>query len=419
MTPDTFAQLIVQQWLSDNGHRQALTALEKEIGLLWDEDKLDRGGILMDLVWSHMESTSDDSPTDVHGAEEESLLRGGTGDYPQVVMHTIEGVHPTSVVCVRLLPGRDEVLTGSGDGIVRRVGFDASLFWATPVGSGGALCLDLHPHLTSASWDQAEAGGVSSCLPCHVVAVGSMDGSLSLLHAYTGQLLASDRSHLKYVVRVAWAGDGQHLVTCSHDQSVGIHWVEVPQGGSDAPRAIITTVRKVEYLAAVQDVAFLPDGVSLCVAVRDTNYLRVLSFQHPESAERLVNLNKGGDDHVSFFPRHLVPSPCGRFLLVSTDTERMLVLRTSDWTHTKYVLYSSPTQQFHQPAAAWHKDSHYVMVSSVGGQVWVYHVGSGKVVAKIPVHKVNVRDIHYEKERNLLITCSFDKTVQVLGAKTM
>jgi hypothetical protein len=43
--------------------------------------------------------------------------------------------------------------------------------------------------------------------------------------------------------------------------------------------------------------------------------------------EVLVNLNAAGDDHVSFFARHLTPSRCGRFLLVSVDTGRMLVLR--------------------------------------------------------------------------------------------
>jgi hypothetical protein len=37
-----------------------------------------------------------------------------------------------------------------------------------------------------------------------------------------------------------------------------------------------------------------------------------------------MNLNASGDTHVSFFARHLVPSPCGRFLLVSTDTGRMV-----------------------------------------------------------------------------------------------
>jgi hypothetical protein len=71
--------------------------------------------------------------------------------------------------------------------------------------------------------------------------------------------------------------------------------------------------------------------------------------------------------------------------------------------------------QFHNPAACWHRDSMYVYVSAVGGQVWVFHVGSSRVVCKLKAHKINVRDLCYDTASNLLATCSFDKTVKVRG----
>ncbi len=46
-------------------------------------------------------------------------------------------------------------------------------------------------------------------------------------------------------------------------------------------------------------------------------------------------------------------------------------------------------------------------------QVWVFHVGTAKVVAKIAGHKINVRGMDRDQERNLLLTCSFDKTFKV------
>ncbi len=46
-------------------------------------------------------------------------------------------------------------------------------------------------------------------------------------------------------------------------------------------------------------------------------------------------------------------------------------------------------------------------------QVWIHHVGSGKVVAKLHNHQVNVRDLDYDTDRNILATCSFDKTVSI------
>jgi hypothetical protein len=36
------------------------------------------------------------------------------------------------------------------------------------------------------------------------------------------------------------------------------------------------------------------------------------------------------------------------------------------------------------------------------------------VVAKLKLHSVNVRDVDYDAERNLLATCSFDRSVKVL-----
>ncbi len=154
----------------------------------------------------------------------------------------------------------------------------------------------------------------------------------------------------------------------------------------------------------------------------------------------------------------------------------MLVLRTRTWQPCRYALFTLPTEQFHQFCAAWSRDSFYIMAGAAGAQVracslcvaallghlggrgpsqvavaqcanqpqalacapaagrselslvcllahvisasrqvWVYHVGSGKVVAKLQgFHKVNVRDLDYDPERNLLVTGSFDKSVAVV-----
>jgi hypothetical protein len=46
--------------------------------------------------------------------EGERLLRGGREDYVTEIATCVEGVHPSSVTCVRIWPGRDVLLTGSG-----------------------------------------------------------------------------------------------------------------------------------------------------------------------------------------------------------------------------------------------------------------------------------------------------------------
>ncbi|KAL6764979.1 WD40-repeat-containing domain protein [Haematococcus lacustris] len=445
--PDKLALLYVQQWLQEQGYVEALAVLEKQSGLMYDDSKLTKGSQLMQLVYQQMEQEAggegEGAEAAAQRAEEEQMLRGGAQDFVQCVVHDIASAHPSSVTAVRLLPNCQQLVTGSGDGVVRRLSWQGELVWASGVGQGGVLCLDLHPSCTGSGvavdvatgQDVAapspdlghEEGSAAATQPtgeaapsCPLLAAGSMDGSVSLLDLTTGTCLTAARVHLKYLVRVVWCG-AELLATCSHDQHVGLHAVSVAGQGGGSLTVTLTTLRKVSYAAAVQDIALLRGSGTLAVAVRGSHLLRLLQLHDPVAPEGLVNLNASGDSHVSFSARHLLPSPCSRFLLVSTDTGRMLVLRcgpaAADFRHTPYVMHSLPTEQFHQFAAAWHRDAFYVYAGALGGQVWVYHVGSGKVVARLPVHKINVRDLHYDPRRNLLATASFDKTVKVLGAR--
>ncbi|KAG1675680.1 hypothetical protein FOA52_002389 [Chlamydomonas sp. UWO 241] len=84
--PDALALLYVQQWLTEAGHTAALKALEKEAGLIYDEDKLTGGSQLMHLVWAQIEAQLSAEHADDDGAaaereEEEAMLRSGLDDY--------------------------------------------------------------------------------------------------------------------------------------------------------------------------------------------------------------------------------------------------------------------------------------------------------------------------------------------------
>jgi WD40 repeat protein len=152
-----------------------------------------------------------------HQLDDEQLLRGGQDDYPRDVQHSIEGLHSSSITCIRWIPGTQTLITGSGSGIVQRFSAAGAQEWSSPVGSGGALSIAVHP-------------GIASGQP--YIAVGSMGGQVSVIDARTGDLLASTAAHSKYVVRVLWSADGQ-LLSCSWDQSVAIHRVQkqVAAGG--------------------------------------------------------------------------------------------------------------------------------------------------------------------------------------------
>ncbi|GAX79155.1 hypothetical protein CEUSTIGMA_g6595.t1 [Chlamydomonas eustigma] len=423
--PERLTVLYVQQWLSEQGFLSALKALEKDSGIVYDETKLNEGAKLMQLVWRDMEAVLAADVDDAAAerlAEEERLLRGGCEDYVSEIATCLEGVHPSSVTCVRIWPGRDVLLTGSGGGHVRLMDFEADVKWECKVGTGGVLCLDL----VEISNDIGRLA--------YLLAVGSMDGSVSILQPERGEILASNRAHSKYVVRVLWAksdaegGSNGHLVlvTASHDQSVGVFsWESTEASGTELrssaePTAQIggevhtlVEIKKVPYMTPVQDILLMPDGHTLVVAVKAAHCLRLLDIHKIKDLgdERLINMNEAGDNHISFTARHLALSPDGKYLLVSTDTARLLILRTCDWSVLRSLFATS--EQFHNPVATWHRDSFYVYVATTTAEVWAFHVGSGKVVSKLAAHKINVRDMNYDASRNLLATCSFDKSVRI------
>ena len=56
-----------------------------------------------------------------------------------------------------------------------------------------------------------------------------------------------------------------------------------------------------------------------------------------------------------------------RFLLVSTDTPRLLMLRTVDWSVARS--FFATAEQFHNPVSAWHRDNHYIYVAATAAEV--------------------------------------------------
>ncbi|KIY93840.1 hypothetical protein MNEG_14122 [Monoraphidium neglectum] len=129
--PERRALLYVQQYLQELGYAQALAALEKQSGLLYDEDKYNRGSELLQLVYDQMEREADDvGPADAaaraRADEERALLRSGRGDVPAAQLAAVVGAHAANILAVRIWPGRDLLATGSAlqgmwccDGVMR------------------------------------------------------------------------------------------------------------------------------------------------------------------------------------------------------------------------------------------------------------------------------------------------------------
>lgn len=103
---------------------------------------------------------------------------------------------------------------------------------------------------------------------------GAMDGSVTALQAEPGTVLWRHKAHAKYCVRVRWAADSRHFVSCSWDRTMCVFSYT---SGTDGPE--FKLLKSETYISQVQDVEFIPGAEQphqlLAVALKSTNYLRL------------------------------------------------------------------------------------------------------------------------------------------------
>lgn len=58
----------------------------------------------------------------------------------------------------------------------------------------------------------------------------------------------------------------------------------------------------------------------------------------------------------------------------------------------------------------------HIRAGAAHGGLCIFHVGSAKRVATLAAHSKNVRGLVYDACNNLLLTCSFDRTVKIFKA---
>jgi hypothetical protein len=61
------------------------------------------------------EAEPSDPAARARAAEERALLQAGRGDLPVAPLHRIAGAHGANVLAVRLWPGEDQLVTGTGE----------------------------------------------------------------------------------------------------------------------------------------------------------------------------------------------------------------------------------------------------------------------------------------------------------------
>eukprot|EP01025_Chloroclados_australasicus_P065724 TRINITY_DN8958_c1_g1_i1.p1 TRINITY_DN8958_c1_g1~~TRINITY_DN8958_c1_g1_i1.p1 ORF type:complete len:342 (+),score=33.93 TRINITY_DN8958_c1_g1_i1:85-1026(+) len=299
------------------------------------------------------------------------------------------------------------IITGGGDGVLRMLDWDGKVHWQNKLQCGPILSLQLHPQINDGQ---------------EVVVVGGMDGSIQLVDAANGSILQKEKPHEKWVVRVIFlngirsesnggSGDGYFVTASRHNQGGQISLSRVVSSSESGPPSF-KVLQSLPFSQTVQDIALLKKSGEILVAIRDSNYLMRFQLEDSNLKEiQKVNMNSFQDDHVSFYAMTLNPSPCGRFLLVSTNLARIIIYRIETWKQMRNM-YGLHVEQYFQPATTWHPDSQYIYAAAAGGPIYVFHVGTAKQVGILRGHEKNVRDMFYDDKEKCLVTASYDKTIR-------
>jgi COMPASS component SWD3 len=238
--------------------------------------------------------------------------------------------------------------------------------------------------------------------------MGSMDASHAIvdLDATSHNVVAKFKDHRKHVVRTRWAPNGKLLASASYDGEVHVY-----AASSDAVDSAYTKIKTLTFKHAVEAIVFTADSQWLIAAPREDNYLH---YFHTETwKEKLVNMNSSGDEHVSFTAMDLVMSNDGKTLLTSTDKNRVIMFAVGTSIQARNF-WGVENGQWSTPRSCFNLSQSCVYTTSEDNNVYIFDVGTEKKNGtKLAGHKGVIRDIHRHASKELVTTCSYDRSVKV------
>ncbi|KAJ3155991.1 hypothetical protein HDU89_005554 [Geranomyces variabilis] len=343
-------------------------------------------------------------------------------------VRVLEGVHFANILTSTiktmpssLFPDADEIttptasilITSSTDKTVRLSHAD----------TGRTLCvLDHHKSAVLAT-------DIYPADPAYILTAG-MDGAHHIADVRTGGAVQSWTDHGKYVVRAAFSawGRGEWFVTASYDRTVNFYRRTTPDGVSPplfekAYSALFRgAVESMSFLesprrAAGTDAAESKDDTlpTVVIGCRDDNRLHYIELDplrgYPSTT---TNMNANGDDWISFTAADLCVSPTGKYVACYTDSKagRIIIFAARADTQARN-LWGVVADGFSRPRCCWDSSGRYLFATSDDRLVYVFDVATGQVVAKLGGHSETVRCVAFDADSRRLVSCSFDKTVQI------
>lgn len=388
---------LVYQYLDENGYRVAAMALNDAV-----EEDLNEAASTMasGMLLSMLDEFTDFKSQKPVKEEEENtddLKAKGDGDYCGELCTSIPDLHAGNIIASVLTP--DSLLvTGSADKTIK----------VTPVTGLPEYAMTMSSKTLTHHTGPVLALAVHPTLP-HLVLSTDMVGRVFLFNASTGDVLQDWEPHKKYVVRVKWSPCGKYFATAGYDKTSNLYGIdgELPESLEGKPPAF-KHVSTFHFRGAIESIVFTP--TELVIGCREDHLLHLVTCSNLE--RRTINMNALGDTHVSFTPMDLSVSPNNRYLLVSTDKDRLLLysLATGNVIRT---FYGASNDGYSNPKHSWHPSGLYIYSTSQNYSIVVWEVATQKVITELKGHTSTIRDLYYSHAAKSLISCGFDKTVHV------
>merc|ERR1712137_804260 len=389
---------LIYQYCQEQGYTQALETLQSESGVQVDSGTWESSRRLRQILNEHWDLMAVMAGPDPSSLDEMTVDQGLKIQEHHAIAGSAGVVVPQAHNSAGLITGRvgsygDLTLLATSSSSREVKIWDASALAQggrePPACVGTIMCtatclsLDFHPHQPG------------------TLLMGLMDGTVRVMknvHQDSREDVWQGPVHAKYVVRAKW-GPEDYFATGSYDRTVHLHRMSAEGEYSH--------VQKWSFGGNVESIEFTPDQIALIVSARGDNYLSYIQLRDLTISR--IDMNATGDDHVSFTAMHVECSPGGDHLLVQTDKDRIIVMRTHTPIQSKN-LYGTVNNEFSQPRATWHPSGKYIFGTSQNNMILAWDVITEQVVERMYGHTAYPRDLCHHPTQELLFSCSYDKS---------
>ncbi|CAG8563772.1 7716_t:CDS:2 [Acaulospora morrowiae] len=456
---------LISEFLESNKYYNTLNEFRKEAKEgLEDKNKIQLDRPLLSIIQDYVKKEAERLVSNERKIDED-LYSSKDTSYPRYICETFSQIHNSNILTINLQNVASSsyvdndyettfsptIITGSADKTIKFTSLlTGDTFNTFDYHKGGVLAIDFHP------------------VRSNIMLSASMDGSCALTDVSTMDVKQAFKDHQKPVVRAKFSPDGSMIVTAGYDHSLNFYKMDGSSNGSGAnifspttphnssnllspatpstPLPLYSKVHTITFDSKIESLCFLPNSSFLIVGIRESCYLHYINLQQDLFEITKYNMNLNGDDWVSFTAMDIVPSPNndGKYLLVSTDDEngRIILYKTfgdatNATTNGNGVNHSSTTliqianfydefitfsddsysstlsRKLTNPRLLWHPSGNFFYSYGVDSIIRVYSLRTKKLVDQVKGHNDVVRGMWYDEDRDLLVTCGFDKSAKV------